>query len=64
MGNSSAGRWPYFSANFIMESWTMSKAASSSRTAKTACLKARRSTAIRKSDNSRSLARMNPLKIA
>jgi hypothetical protein len=30
IGNSSAGLPPYFSASFIIESWTMSKAASSS----------------------------------
>ncbi|EXI76792.1 MAG: hypothetical protein AW07_00191 [Candidatus Accumulibacter sp. SK-11] len=57
IGSSPAGRSPYFSASFIIASWTMSSADSSLRTANIACLNARRSTAVRKSDSSRWLAR-------
>src|SRR5260221_4842886 len=76
-GSSSGGLVAYFSASFIIESWTISSAASSSCTENTHCLKARRSTEARKSDSSfwvasfflrceakRGLARMvaNPLR--
>ena len=43
-GSSPAGLSAYFSVSFSMASCTMSSAASSSRTANIACLKARRST--------------------
>ena len=51
-GSSAAGRSPYFSASRSIASCTMSSAASSSRTANTACLKARRSTPARNADSS------------
>jgi hypothetical protein len=47
----------YFSASRSIESWTMSRALCSFCTAKTACLKARRSTEARKSDISFGVAR-------
>ena len=54
-----AGARPlYLSASFIIESWTISSADSSLRTANIACLKARRSDVARKSDSSRWLARV------
>jgi hypothetical protein len=43
---------PYFSASRSIASCTMSSAACSSRTAKTACLKARRSTPSRNAESS------------
>src|SRR4051812_20163638 len=51
-GSSAAGRSPYFSARRSIASCTMSSAACSSRTAKTACLKALRSTLSRNAESS------------
>src|SRR5712664_3307691 len=50
-----------FSARRSMASWTMSSAASSSRTANTACLNARRSTLSRNADSSLRDAKVGPL---
>src|SRR5258706_10590648 len=59
-GNSAAGRCPYFSESLSIASWTMSSAASSSRTANTACLNARRSTLSRNAESSLRDARVDP----
>src|SRR5438105_6544349 len=59
-GSSAGGRDGYFSASFIIASWTMSWAASSSCTENTHCLNARRSTEARKSDSSLRVARGSP----
>ena len=56
-GSSAAGRSAYFSASRIIVSWTMSSAASSSRTAYTARFQARFSTLLRKSESSLSVAK-------
>src|SRR6266852_3339554 len=52
IGSSAAGLAPYFSESLSMESCTMSRAFSASRTANSACLYARRSTLARNSDSS------------
>src|SRR5258706_2113547 len=59
-GNSAAGRCPYFSESLSIASWTMSSAASSSRTANIACLNARRSTLSRNAESSARDARVRP----
>ena len=56
-GSSAAGRSAYFSDSRIIVSWTMSSAASSSRTAYTARFQARFSTLFRKSESSLSVAK-------
>src|SRR5678815_4680943 len=56
-GSSAGGRSAYFSARRIIVSWTMSSAASSSRTAYTARFQARFSTLLRKSESSLSVAK-------
>src|SRR5438552_19036052 len=57
IGSSAAGLPPYFSASLSMESCTISRAFSASRTANSACLYARRSTLARNSDSSSREAR-------
>src|SRR5262245_28265514 len=52
MGSSATGFAPYFSESLSIASWTMSRALSGSRTAKCACLYARRSTLARNSASS------------
>ena len=61
-GNSPPAGSPYFSASFIIASCTISSAASASRTAYCACLKARRSTPARKSESSWREATKRPLR--
>src|ERR1019366_5649912 len=56
-GSSAGGRSTYFSERRIIASWTMSSAASSSRTAYTARFQARFSTLFRKSESSLSVAK-------
>jgi hypothetical protein len=61
-GSSAAGRSKYFSESRIIASWTMSSAASSSRTAYTARFHARFSTLLRKSESSLSVAKKTGLR--